>query len=78
MPKSGFQSQRYGELIEPLAKFTFGLKASETKRQYPRRLEVFLDFLGFDGLFETKVLQFYNKAKKNKQWITTQLIRFLD
>jgi hypothetical protein len=60
MPKSRLQSQEeYYQSIEPLARFTFGLKAPGTKRQYPRRLEVFLDFLQFESdSFETKVLEF--------------------
>ena len=29
----------------PLAMFMYALKAPESKRQYPKRLKVFLDFL---------------------------------
>ena len=29
----------------PLAMFLYALKAPESKRQYPKRLKVFLDFL---------------------------------
>ena len=65
------------ELADPLARFTFGLKAPETRRQYPRRLEVFLDFLGWRGTLEQKALEFYNKAKGNKDSLIPQLIRFL-
>jgi len=32
-------------LVDPVSRFMFGLKAPETRRQYPRRLEVFLDFI---------------------------------
>ncbi len=31
--------------INPITNFLFALKAPETKRQYTKRLEVFLDFL---------------------------------
>jgi integrase len=56
----------------------YGLKAPETRRQYPRRLEVFLDFLGFNGTLEEKVSQFYYKIKINKGWLSSMLIKFLE
>lgn len=56
----------------------FGLKAPETQRQYPRRLEVFLDFLQYKGSFEEKVLEFYNRGKNSRDWLTHQLIKFLE
>jgi hypothetical protein len=73
----GYPHQNF-ELAEPLARFMFGLKAPETRRQYPRRLEVFLDFLQCRGTLEQKALEFYNKAKRNKDSITPQLIKFLE
>jgi hypothetical protein len=66
------------ELADPLARFMFGLKAPETRRQYPRRLEVFFDFLQFKGTIPQKALEFYNKAKGNKDSLIPQLIRFLE
>jgi hypothetical protein len=35
----------------PLSVFLFALKAPETKRQYPRRAKVFLDFLKLEEPF---------------------------
>ena len=34
----------------PLEIFMYALKAPESKRQYPKRLKVFLDFLNINGL----------------------------
>ena len=65
------------ELADPLARFMFGLKAHETRRQYPRRLEVFLD-LQCRGTLKQKALEFYSKAKQNKDYLIPQLIRFLE
>jgi hypothetical protein len=48
-------SQLYNVNTNPLVNFLFALKAPETKRQYPKRLEVFLDFLNLSGTFEDKV-----------------------
>jgi hypothetical protein len=36
----------------PLANFMYAPKAPETKRQWPRRLKMFLDFLQLDGSLE--------------------------
>jgi hypothetical protein len=66
------------EFLDPLRRFMFGLKAPETQRQYPRRLEVFLDFLQYKGSFEEKVLEFYNRGKNSRDWLTHQLIKFLE
>jgi hypothetical protein len=45
---------------DPVANFLFALKAPESKRQYPKRLEVFLDFMGLKGKgdFEQKAVCF--------------------
>jgi hypothetical protein len=52
----------------PLSVFLYALKAPETKRQYPRRLKVFLDFLKLDGTLEQQSKEFLEKAKQNPQW----------
>jgi hypothetical protein len=45
----------------------YALKAPETKRQYPRRFKVFLDFLHLEGTFEEQIKQFLIKARTNLQ-----------
>ena len=37
------------EYNDPLQNFLYALKAPDSKRQYPRRLEYFFDYLGLDG-----------------------------
>jgi hypothetical protein len=49
----------------PLSIFLYALKAPETKRQYPRRLKVFLDFLKLEGTLEHQSKEFLEKAKQN-------------
>ena len=34
----------------PYNRFIYALNASETKRQYPKRLEVFLNFIEIEGV----------------------------
>lgn len=66
------------EIIEnPIANFLFALKAPETRRQYPKRLEVFLDFLKLEGTFEEKALSFYQKSLENSKWVSNRLIEFI-
>jgi hypothetical protein len=35
-------------VLTPYENFLFGMKAAETKRQYPHRLDIFLSYLGFE------------------------------
>ena len=46
--------------------FIYALKAPESQRQYPKRLEVFLNFIKIDGLnLQEKLYNLYSKAKSN-------------
>jgi hypothetical protein len=53
------------ENFDPVANFLIALKAPETKRQYPKRLEVLFNFLKLEGSFENKSFIFYNKSLEN-------------
>jgi hypothetical protein len=61
-------SAKYKEEDHPLSIFLYALKAPETRRQYPRRLKVFLDFLRFEGNLEQQSKEFLEKAEQNPQW----------
>jgi hypothetical protein len=60
-----------------LSAFLYALKAPETKRQYPRRLKVFLDFLKLDGTLEQQSKEFLARAKQNPQWAQHSLMQFI-
>jgi integrase len=63
---------------DPMAIFLYALKAPETRRQWPRRLKVFLDFLKLDGTtMEERAKQFMIKARQNSQWAQDSLIKFI-
>jgi hypothetical protein len=47
--------------------FVYALKAPETRRQYPRRFKVFLDFLKLNGALQDQAKQFLFKARQNLQ-----------
>jgi hypothetical protein len=64
--------------------FLYALKAPETKRQYPRRLKVFLDFLQIDSPYSDfdqdlhyKASIFAKLAKDSPQWALDKLIKFI-
>jgi hypothetical protein len=57
--------------------FTYALKAPESRRQYPRRLKIYLDYLGLEGGLEEQAKQFYSKATENPQWAEDALMDFI-
>jgi hypothetical protein len=54
----------------------YSLKAPETKRQWPRRLNVFLEFFGLEGTIEQKAEQFFI-TKQYPQWTQDNLLQFM-
>jgi hypothetical protein len=63
---------------DPMTIFLYALKAPETRRQWPRRLKVFLDFLKLDGTtMEERAKQFMIKARQSPQWAQDNLIKFI-
>ncbi len=65
------------EQQDPLALFLYVLKAPETKRQYPCRFKVFLDFLKLEGTFEEQAKQFLVKARRYLQWAQDNFMQFI-
>jgi len=67
----------------PLQMFLYALRAPESKRQYPRRLKVFLDYLtnkgelGDNNNLEIQSKEFLLKTKENPKWANGQLMEFI-
>ncbi len=67
----------------PLQMFLYALRAPESKRQYPRRLKVFLDYLAnkgelkIDSSLEELAKEFLIKTKENPKWANSQLMEFI-
>jgi integrase len=61
-----------------MAAFMYGLRAPDTKRQYPRRFQYFLNFLMLPGTLEEQAKQFTLKARENPQWAQESLMSFID
>jgi hypothetical protein len=53
---------------DPMAVFLYAVKSPESKRQYPRRLKMFLDYLGLDGVLEEQA---------SPEWVQNNLIEFV-
>jgi hypothetical protein len=65
--------------LSPYDNFLYALKAKETKRQYPHRLDKFLTFMRFTGSIEDKCKQLYEFSKKNNASVTqSYLIKFIN
>jgi integrase len=65
------------QTYDPMEAFTFGLKAPESRRQYPGRFKPFLDFLKLEGSLNEQAKQFWLKAKENPRWVEDNLMHFI-
>ena len=64
--------------LTPYDNFLFGMKASETKRQYPHRLYKFLTFMELQGTIEEKCTKLLEFSKNNFDPLQSYLIRFIN
>ena len=60
----------------------YALKAPESKRQYPKRLKVFFEFLRFNNELthselENQCLEFMTKSQTDPRWANTKLMEFV-
>jgi hypothetical protein len=61
----------------PYFRFIYALKTPETKRQYPKRLEVFLDYLRLQGsTIEEKANQFYEFINQDTKTFQNTLLNY--
>ena len=63
--------------LTPYENFVFALKAKESKRQYPNRLNKFFTFIGLQGTIEEKSVQLYELSKNDVDILQSYLIRFI-
>jgi hypothetical protein len=55
----------------------FGLKSPETRRQYPKLLSKFFDFLNLRRTLEQKASQFQNVVNRKSDLIENELTKFV-
>ena len=74
---SGLDLQQISK-IEPYDKFLFGLNAPESKRQYPKRFQVFLNSIFDDSKdVRSQANSFYNIAKKDPDLAQELFMKFV-
>ncbi len=66
------------ETLSPFQKFIYALNAPETKRQYPKRLQIFFDYLQIsEKTIEEKSNLFYLQIEeKGNLWLEDELLKF--
>ena len=69
------------EEYSPYLRFSYALNAPESKRQYPKRFKVFLDYLDLDignSSIEERINKFYYDyiIKKGNKWLENELLKF--
>jgi len=58
--------------------FMYGLRAKESRRQYPRRLKVFMDFCSLNGSLDNQAKELSIRARGSTAWIQNMLIKFVE
>jgi hypothetical protein len=59
--------------------FKYALRSPETRRQYPRRFQVFLDYLNLPGSsIEVQAKAFLGRARENLEWTEDKLMQFIN
>ena len=72
------QHQSNSDFQNPYFRFIYAIKSTETKKSYPDRFKTFLDYVDILGTTtEEWLLNFYNNAKQNPQWVQSFLMSFI-
>ena len=65
--------------LSPYQNFVYALRARETERQYPSRLDKFITFIGLQGSIEQKCAKLYQFSRNNTiDLLESHLIRFIN
>jgi|GEM_PF-2445230 len=65
-------------VLTPFENFLFALKAKESKRQYPNRLDKFFNIHGVASTIEEKCAELYEFSKNNLEILQSYIIRFIN
>ena len=63
---------------DPMVMFRYGLRAPDTRRQYPRRFQYFLDYLKIQGTLDDQAKQFISNARMKQRWAEDSLMSFIE
>lgn len=62
---------------DPIANFTYAIKASGTRRHYLAKLKAFFDFTGLEGDLDLQSRDFIKRTLRDSNWALASLIKFL-
>jgi integrase len=79
--QQNYTSEKYTQ-DDPYESFLYALKASETKRQYPKRLKIVFDYLLSinelkEDQLEKQCKEVVYKTLQNPHWLTSSLMKFI-
>jgi hypothetical protein len=60
-----------------MIRFIYALKSKESRRQYPRRFKIFLDYLKIEGTINEQARQLLANTKSNPQWMEEEFMGFV-
>ena len=65
--------------LTPYENFLFVLKSKETRRQYPKLLKMFFDFINIEPAkpIEERAAIVFEKAKENRKWFECQIFKYI-
>jgi hypothetical protein len=64
------------DALTPYENFMYELKAKETRRQYPNRLDKFLTFVGLEGIIPQKCNKLCELRNRTEEF-ESHIIRFM-
>ena len=76
MPSAATITAQFEE-DNPMSLFLYALKAPETRRQYPKRLKVFMDYVKLLGTIEEQAKELLLRARQSPHWLQTSLMQFM-
>lgn len=62
---------------DPMTNFMYALKSKESRRQYPRRFKMFLDYLSLEGTINEQAKQFLLNTKNDPEWMQEKFMSFV-
>lgn len=79
MLSSIIPEQNFQDVTSPYSMFKYSVRSELARRYYERRIRTFFDFIGFliGSEIEKRCNLFARKGKKNNNWTTANIIRFL-
>jgi integrase len=78
-PTQSYPSYKAGDDDDPMDNFVYALKSEETRKQWPRRLKAFFDFLEIQNAntIKEQARYFFKVARQNSLQAQSSIIKFI-